>query len=152
MTLTVTDSDGLFNLTVTELQVGKPPVPLFTWTPQFPMVGDDVTFSSQATSDTGVSITAYMWDFGGVTGIENGSAIMIRSYPAADNFTVTLAVYDSDGLHTSYNQTVSVTSVESGGQLVDYTTQFVAAVIVVLIAVALVVRRLRRKKEEILEI
>jgi PKD repeat protein len=152
VTLTVTDSDGLFNSTVTELQVGKPPVPLFTWTPQFPLVGDLVTFSAEATSDTGVSITAYMWDFGEVAGPENGSAIMFHSYPATDNFTVTLAVYDSDGLHTSYNQTVSVTSIEGRGQLVDYTTQIVAAVIVVLIAVALVVGRLRRKKEEILEI
>lgn len=152
MTLTVTDSDGLFNSTVTELQVGKPPVPLFTWNPQFPLVGDLVTFSAEATSDTGVSITVYLWDFGEVNVPENGSAIMIHSYPAADNFTVTLAVYDSDGLHTSYNQTVSVTSVEDRGQLVDYTTQIVAALIVVLIAVALVVRRLRRKKEEILEI
>lgn len=152
VSLTVTDNDGLFNSTVIELQIGKPPSPLFTWTPQFPFVEDNVTFTAQATPDTGVSITAYIWDFGEVAGPENGSAIMIHPYVSEDNYIVTLKVYDSDGLHTSYNQTVPVASRAGQGQKVNYTNQILAALVVVLIAGALVIRRRNRKKEEVLEI
>lgn len=151
VTLTVADSDGLFNSTTTELQVGKPPVPLFTWTPTLPMVGDNVTFTSSATPDTGVSIAAYMWDFNEVAGPENGTATIIHSFPSADNYTVTLAVFDSDGLHTSYNRTINVNSLE-GLRPVDYTNQIFGVVVVVLIVVALVIRRRNRRKEEVLEI
>lgn len=153
VSLTVTDNDGLFNSTVIELQVGKPPSPLFTWTPQLPFVGDNVTFNAEATPDTGVSITAYMWDFGEVAGPINGSSIMIHPYAATADYTVTLTVYDSDGLHTSYNQTVPVASVPvNQSKNVDYTYEVFGILVVVLIAAALVIRRRNIKKEEVLEI
>jgi PKD repeat protein len=147
VSLVVTDSDGLFNTTITELQVGIPPVPFFTPSTQSPSVGENVTFSATSAPD----ITAYIWNFGEVAGPENGNATMIHSFPASDNFTVTLTVYDSDGLHASYNQTINVMSF-AGGTGVDYTVQIFGAVALVLIVVALVVRRSTRKKEEVLEI
>jgi PKD repeat protein len=153
VSLTVTDNDGLFNSTVIELQVGKPPSSLFTWAPPSPFVGDAVTFTAQATPDTGVSITAYIWDFGEVAGPLNGSATMIHPYAAEANYIVTLTVYDSDGLHTSFNQTVPVAVVPTNQiKKVDYTLQVFGILVVVLLAAALVVRRLSRKREQVLEI
>lgn len=62
-----------------------------------------------------------------------------------------MTVYDSDGLHASYDENVTVlnTVVEKGA---SFTPQIVIVVIVVLIVIALVVRRVRRKEEEALDI
>jgi len=158
--LTVTDSDGLLNSTTLELKVGTPPVPLFIWNPETISIGDEVTFEASATSDTGVSITSYTWDFGlfligeqehSVDTVQTNSSIITHVFPSADVWDIRLTVYDSDGLHASYDQNVTVinTVVEKGA---SFTPQIVIVAIVVLIVIALVVRRVRRKEEEALEI
>ena len=151
--LTVEDSEGLLNSTTTEIQVGKPPSATFENTPEAPniLVGDDVTFTATATSDTGVSIVGYVWDFGEVAGPQNGTALMIHSFPVSDNYTVSLTVFDSGGLHSSYNKTIEINIIRPA-QLPDYTVQITLIIILVLVVLALVIRRSRRKKEEILEI
>lgn len=151
--LTVEDSDGLFNSTFVEIQVGKPPSAMFTNIPDIPdiLVGVDVTFTATATPDTGVSITEYVWDFGEAAGPQNGSAIIIHSFPASDNYTVALTVYDSGGLHQSFNKSLEVRIIRPE-QAADYTVDIVLGVIVVLVVMALVLRRVRSRKEEALEI
>jgi PKD repeat protein len=155
--LTVEDNYGLFNSTSTILQIGKPPTPLFTWDPEFPTAGDNVTFTASGTPDTGVSIANYTWDFGELPGVPGTAVtttepVIIKTYIAGGNFTVLLTILDSDGLYSSYNQTVIVESIAGLQKPVDYTVQIVFVVIIVLIAVALVIRRLRRKQEEALDI
>lgn len=151
--LTVEDDFGLLNWMAVEIQVGRPPNPLFTWTPTSPGVGDNVTFTSSATADTGVSIANYTWDFGEQLGaVPTNVSVIIYTYPTDGNWTVTLTVYDSDGLHSSYNQTLEVLGTEIGRKPADYTPQIIFGVIVAVVIVALVVRRLRSKKEENLDI
>lgn len=155
--LTVEDYYGLFNSTITVLQIGEPPTSLFTWDPEFPASGDNVTFHASGTPSQGVSIANFTWDFGELPGV-SGTAVtttdpvIIKTYISGGNFTVLLTVYDSDGLYSSYNQTLIVSSAEGPQKPVDYTVQIVFVVIVILIAVALVIRRLRRKQEEALDI
>jgi PKD repeat protein len=151
--LTVEDDFGLLNWTAVEIQIGRPPNPLFTWTPTSPDVGDDVTLTASATADTGVSIANYTWDFGeGLGAIPTNNSVIIYTYPTDGNWTVTLTVYDSDGLHSSYNQTLEVLGTGIERKPVDYTPQIIFGVIVAVVIVALVVRRLRAKKEEALDI
>lgn len=150
--LTVTDSDGLLNSTALELQVGTPPVPLFTWTPETIKIDDEVTFVASATPDTGVSITSYTWDFGeGMGLVQTNSSIITHVFPSADVWIVGLTVYDSDGLHASYDQNVTVINTVVQKKA-DFTPQIAIVAIVVLIVIALVVRRMRKKEEEALEI
>jgi PKD repeat protein len=151
--LTVEDNYGLLNWKAVEIQVGKPPNPLFTWTPTSPQVGDDVTFTSLATADTGVSIANYTWDFGEQLGaVPTNESVILHTYPTDGNWTVTLTVYDSDGLYSSYNQTLEVLGGDIETKPPDYTPQIIFGAILAIIIVALVVRRLRTKKEEALDI
>jgi PKD repeat protein len=149
--LTVAGVDGVFNSTVLELQVGSPPVPLFNFDPENPIVNDTVTFTASSVG----SVTAYVWDFGDLPGnlsiFQTDSSVITHAYYAEQNYTVSLTVYDADGLHSSANQTIFVFA-PTTQRPVDYTPQIIFGVVVAVIIVALVVRRVRRKKEEILEI
>jgi PKD repeat protein len=152
--LTVIDNYGVLNLTTVEVQVGIPPAPIFDWNPTLPAAGDNVTFI--ASGATG--IVKYVWDFGigvasgGLIGIETTNITTITySFPTFGDYRVTLTVFDNDGLHASYNQTISVSS-EDVIQKADFTPPVLGIVVLVLIALALVVRRVRTEKEEALEI
>lgn len=151
--LTVEDNFGLLNWSSVEIQVGKPPNPLFTWTPESPQVGDEVAFTSSATADTGVSIANYAWDFGERLGaVPTNESVILHSYATDGNWTVTLTVYDSDGLYSSYDRNLEVFGSEIVKKPPDYTLQIIFGVILAIIIVGLVVRRLRTKKEEALDI
>lgn len=151
--LTVVDSDGLSNSTAIAIQIGKPPSPNFAWTPSSPMAGDIVTFTAFATADTGVSIANYTWDFGELIGVEaTNDSTILHAFPTDGNWTVTLTVFDSDALHSSYSQNVEVTAGEVEQKPPDYTLYIVVSVVVALVAVTLVVRKIRAKKEEALDI
>jgi PKD repeat protein len=148
--LTVTDNYDVYASTILELQVGVPPVPLFLYAPESIMVNDTVTFT--ASESSGSTITLYAWDFGdGFFENTNVSTIM-HVYYGEDDYTVTLTVFDLDGLHASYNQTVVVIAPTGERAGVDYTPQMIFGVTAVIIIVALVVNRFRRKKEEAIEI
>lgn len=151
--LTVVNNDGLSNATAVAIQVGKPPSPLFAWIPSSPMAGDSVTFTASATPDIGVSIASYTWDFGEEIGAEaTNDSTIFHAFPTDGNWTVTLTVFDSDALHSSYSQNVEVTAVEVEQKPPDYTLYIVVSVVVALVAVGLVVRKIRAKKDEALDI
>jgi PKD repeat protein len=151
--LAVIDNDGLSNATAVAIQVGKPPSPLFNWNPASPMAGDSVAFTASATADTGVSIANYTWDFGEQIGAEaTNDSVILHAFPTDGNWTVTLTVFDSDALHSSYSQNVEVTAGEVEQKPPDYTLYIVVPVVVILVAVGLVVRKIRAKKEEALDI
>ena len=149
--LTVVDNYGVLNSTFVQIQVGVPPVPLFSYLPTLPIVNDTVTFIAVETP----SIKAYKWDFGeGLGVVETNTSTITHIYYAEENYTVTLTVYDLDGLYSSYNQTIFVFSPLTR-KLPDYTTQIIWGVVGTLIVVALVTsvtRNRLRKKEAVLEI
>jgi PKD repeat protein len=148
--LTVTDNYGVYNSTILELQVGVPPVPLFLFDPPSPMVNDTVTFT--ASQSSGSPVTLYAWDFGDGF-FENANVSTIAHiYYGEQDYIVTLTVFDLDGLHSSYNQTVPVIAPTGESAGADYTPQIVFGTIAAIVVVALVVNRFRRKKEEAIEI
>lgn len=148
--LTVTDNYGVYNSTILELQVGLLPVPLFVYAPQSLMVNDTVTFT--ASESSGSTVTLYAWDFGDGFLENTNVSTITHIYYGEQDYIVTLSVFDLDGLHASYNQTVSVIAPTGERAGADYTTQIVFAVIAAIVIVALIVNRFRRKKEEAIEI
>jgi PKD repeat protein len=101
------------------------------------------------------SITAYEWDFGdGLGVVETNSSTITHIYYAEENYTITLTVYDLDGLYSSYNDTIFVLSPLTM-KLPDYSTQIILGVVLALLVAAIVARVARgrfRKKETIIEI
>jgi PKD repeat protein len=148
--LTVTDNYGVYNSTILELQIGLLPIPLFDYVPESPMVNDTVTFT--ASDSSGSTVTLYAWDFDDGF-FENANVSTItHTYYGEQHYIVTLTVFDLDGLHASYNKTVSVIAPTGERAGSDYTPQIAIGIIAVIVVVALVVNRFRRKKEEALEI
>lgn len=148
--LTVTDNYGVYNSTILELQVGLLPIPLFVFAPPSPMVNDTVTFT--ASESSGSTATLYAWDFDDGFFENTNISTITHIYYGEQNYTVTLTVFDLDGLHASYNQTVSVIAATGERAGVDYTPQIIFGVIAAIVIVALVVNRFRSKKEEAIEI
>lgn len=148
--LTVTDNYGVYNSTILELQVGVPPVPLFVYAPQSLMVNDTVTFT--ASESSGSTVTLYAWDFGDGFFENTNVSTITHIYYGEQDYIVALTVFDLDGLHASYNQTVSVIAPTGESAAADYTPQIVFGVIAAIVIVALVVNRFRSKKEEAIEI
>jgi len=72
------------------------PVANFTWTPSIPKVGESVTFDASASIPNGGTIVKYEWSFG--DGEHGVGKIVSHVYTAADTYTVTLNVSDSNGL------------------------------------------------------
>ncbi|MCP4321555.1 MAG: PKD domain-containing protein [Alteromonadales bacterium] len=63
-----------------------------------------VSFNNTATDDK--AVTKYSWDFG--DGSSSSSANPSHSYGSADNYQVSLTVYDAEGLNHTSSQTVNI--------------------------------------------
>jgi PKD repeat protein len=146
--LTVTDNDDLFNSTAAEVQVGVPPVVSFSYEPARPKGGDAIAFAAVVTTETNVSIASYNWDFGeGLEPVTANGTTIEHTFEAGGNYTVTLVVYDTDGLHGTYVREVEVFYETLAGSL-DYTWYIVAPIVAVVILAAIVVKRRRSREEE----
>ncbi|WP_290623879.1 MULTISPECIES: PKD domain-containing protein [unclassified Archaeoglobus] len=86
------------------------PFPEFTFTPQNPMVGEEVTFNASKSSDDG-EIISYLWDFGDGRGGEG--VVVTHTYTQPGTYRVELTVVDDDGLSSSISKNVTVTQPES---------------------------------------
>ena len=84
----------------------QPPVALFTYSPQNPVIGEEITFDASDSYDPDGEIVSYEWDFGDdSTG--NGE-VVTHAYSSADAYTVTLTVTDDDGVTDSTSKVVNV--------------------------------------------
>lgn len=90
-----------------------PPTAAFDFTPEDPVVGEEVTFDPSASSDPDGSISTYEWDF-------DGDGTFDVTFESAEEFAeplleageipVTLRVTDDDGSTDKVTKTVSVSS------------------------------------------
>jgi len=74
----------------------KPPIAMFTYSPQNPVVGETITFNATASKDPDGKIAKYNWDFGNETTGEG--VIATHTYASPANYTITLTVKDDQGL------------------------------------------------------
>lgn len=90
-------------VTVTIAPAAEPLVASFTWSPQWPVVDDPVSFTDTSTG----GVTSRFWNFGDTT--SSGQATPVKRYSAPGTYTVTLTVYrGSESRVTS--QTITVGS------------------------------------------
>jgi len=107
--LMVTDNDGLTDTISQGINVGNPPIANFTYTPEYPYVGDMVTFNASSSSANNGTIVSYVWDFGdGSPLINETDPITTHVYTKAENFTVTLTITDNNGLTSAVTRPITV--------------------------------------------
>jgi hypothetical protein len=84
-----------------------PPVASFTWLPQTPAVGQNVSFVSKST-DVSSPITAFGWDVSGAGPFAPGGPLTTATFATAGAHTVRLQVSDALGQSSTVAETVQV--------------------------------------------
>ena len=109
VTLNVTDSEGKWDTESKSITVEALPIADFWWSPQHPVVCENVTFdASDSTPDGGVLID-YTWDFGdGTPVVIENDPIITHHYTANGSFTVTLNITDSEGRWDTESKIITV--------------------------------------------
>lgn len=84
----------------------QPPVASFTYSPEKPMVGGNITFDASPSYDPDGTIEKYEWDLGdGSTGM---GKVATHTYSSSGNHTVTLTVTDDKGATDSKSETLTI--------------------------------------------
>lgn len=114
VTLTVTDGQGNEGQATTTIEVSNPaPEPQFSYSPDSPLVGENIQFTAASSLDPATvgfdpqHIVEYSWDFHDDT-TGTGKTI-VHSYSSAGDYGVELTLEDDDGATAEAVQTVSVT-------------------------------------------
>ncbi len=84
-----------------------PPVASFTYAPENPQVGENVTFDGSGSYSPSGSIVNYSWDFGDGTNETSASSIAVHSFSESGAFSVSLTVMDDNGLTNSTSHDVN---------------------------------------------
>ncbi|MFQ5999299.1 MAG: PKD domain-containing protein [Candidatus Bathyarchaeia archaeon] len=108
VTLTVFDSEGKADNTWQIVKVHSPPHANFTFEPDWPDMGEVVTFNATGSYDLDGTIISYHWDFGDNTTAEENDPITTHIYTSPGDHTVKLTVTDNDGFNSSTTATVTV--------------------------------------------
>jgi len=114
ITLTVTDDDGATASTfeeITVVEANEPPEARFTYSPERPLVGQEVTFDASSSSDPDGHIVLYEWDFG--DGVKDYGMIVTHAFTTGGTYEVRLEVTDDDGATASITKEIEV--LQSGG-------------------------------------
>lgn len=123
-TITMNVSDGELSTSTTRQivilsQEGPQPGELnaeFTWTPNSPEVGQQVSFDASSSSG---DITTFSWDFGDGSSTSGPVAVRMvttHTYSRAGNYNVTLTVSSEDGSEDSVTHTITVREAIRGNQ------------------------------------
>ncbi|RLG43172.1 MAG: hypothetical protein DRN81_07120 [Thermoproteota archaeon] len=93
----------------TKPAVPEPPDAEFEYSPQFPLVGEPVTFDASASTPNGGSIVLYRWNFDdGTPVVEETDPIVTHTFASLGDFNVTLIVFDDEGLNDTAWHIVTV--------------------------------------------
>jgi len=118
-TLTVTDANGdtgtaTLDIVATTADGGEAPVAAFDWTPAQPFIDEEVAFDAGASTDParGIvepqAIVVYTWDFGDGAEAATTAETVDHTYTWPGTYTVTLTVYDDDGVAGTATEEIDV--------------------------------------------
>ena len=84
----------------------QPPIASFIYSPEDPVVNQEITFDASKSYDPDGDIVSYDWDFGDGSA-ENGKSAT-HSYSSAGSYTITLKVTDNEGATTAVSKRITV--------------------------------------------
>lgn len=85
-----------------------PPEPRFTWSPAFPLAGQEVVFDATPSNDSDGRIIRYTWNFGDGAIVATNDSVMIHSYSEGGQYAIGLTVTDNDGARNSTRKDLTV--------------------------------------------
>lgn len=87
----------------------KVPRASFTYSPENPLVGEEITFDASSSHDSDGAIVSYEWNFGD-TNSASGQ-VVTHAYAKRGEYSVTLTVTDNDGLEGFLSKTIIIGTV-----------------------------------------
>lgn len=84
------------------------PIAAFTYTPEEPMLGEYVIFDGSASRANDGPIVDYRWEFGDGNSVSGPNSVVSYAYNKPGEYTVTLAVVDSEGFRSKTEDTVKI--------------------------------------------
>jgi len=107
--LIVSDNSGYTDSTSKTITVlPHPPTADFTYSPNFPIIGEIVTFNASRSYDLDGIINSYTWNFGDGNTTNTTNQTTTHTYTNYGNYTVTLTVTDSQGLSNNKTSIVGI--------------------------------------------
>lgn len=92
--------------------LNHPPTASFTYTPENPIINQEILFDASSSTDPDGTITGYIWDFGDGNSTTTSQATTTHSYSTSGvEYVVTLQVVD-DQSTTSLPETTTLTIIE----------------------------------------
>lgn len=107
----VNENDTTNNDQTLFVQMRLLPRPLFTFSPEKPIMGEEVTFDASASYAPGGTITDYLWDFG--DGTNATGIITTHTYNNPSTYSTKLTVIDNENLNHTESQAVQVQKLAS---------------------------------------
>jgi len=108
LTLTVTDEFGATDTATSTVEINDPPTAAFTYTPDQPQAGEQITFDASASSDPNGVIASYEWDFDGDGTTDATGETVTHTYSDGGQYTATLTVTDDDSVTNATTVTIDV--------------------------------------------
>ena len=93
--------------------VPVPPIADFSYSPEFPLVGETITFDASASYDLYGTIVEYRWDFSDGNVATVTTPIIKHFYAVAGTYTINLTVTDNDGFTHSITKSVTIEKASS---------------------------------------
>lgn len=107
ITLTVTDSEGLSNVTQTSVKTYARPTPDFYYYPTYPSIGELVAFDASFSFDFDGTVVSYQWNFSDGTPTLSGK-IVTHYFSANGVYAVKLTATDNDGITNTKSVKIGV--------------------------------------------
>jgi len=93
-------------ITIRPLQDPRRPVASFSYSPVHPAIDEEIVFDASASYDTDGEVISYTWDFG--DGHLASGQVVSHTYAEADEYIISLAVTDNDGLTDSTRSVILI--------------------------------------------
>ncbi|MCF7875899.1 PKD domain-containing protein, partial [Candidatus Bipolaricaulota bacterium] len=127
--LTVTDNNGATDSTTRQVKVeNRQPTAKFTYSPEQPKLGQQITFNAATSSDPDGKIETYKWDLTGDGETNKTGSEVTYTYKEEGTYEVKLTVTDDYGDNSSTNQEITVTQQQKEEVTIDEKHALVAGV------------------------
>ena len=112
VTLVVVGPSGTGRTAILIHALNNDPVASFSFYPEDPFQGEEVSFDGSPSSDPDGEIVSWEWDFG--DGTTDEGQTVTHAFETPGEFVVTLTVTDDCGGTSSFSQTITVDECSSG--------------------------------------
>ncbi len=93
---------------ITAGTINQPPIASFTYSPQNPVVSEEIIFDASSSTDPDGKIISYEWEFGDGNITNTTEKIITHSYSSANDYTMNLTVTDDDDAKNSTSKVITI--------------------------------------------